>query len=94
MSTRTTLRNQQQTSSWLKKEAFLASCHTSSPQPPPPPKKGELAKKAYKFFSRLSKFIRRSEQLPEASGEALLVAALGNASLREIFRAVPPILQP
>ena len=54
------------------KEAFLASRHTSSP--PPPPKKGELAKKAYKFFAGLSKFIRRSQQLPEASDEADLVA--------------------
>ena len=58
------------------KEAFLASRRTSSPPPPPPPlpKKGELAKKAYKFFSGLSKFIRRSQQLPEASDEADLVA--------------------
>ena len=58
------------------KEAFLATRRTSSPppQPPPPPKKGELAKKAYKFFSGLSKFIRRSQQLPEASDEADLVA--------------------
>ena len=58
------------------KEAFLASRRTSSPPPPPPPpKKGELAKKAYKFFSGLSKFIRRSQQLPEASDEADLVAS-------------------
>ena len=56
------------------KEAFLASRRTSSPPPPPPPKKGELAKKANKFFSGLSKFIRRSQQLPEASDEADLVA--------------------
>ena len=64
------------------KEAFLASRRTSSPTPqpppppppPPPPKKGELAKKAYKFFSGLSKFIRRSQQLPEASDDADLVA--------------------
>ena len=58
------------------KEAFLASCRTSSPPPPPPPppKKGELAKKAYKFFSGLGKFIRRSQQLPKASDEADLVA--------------------
>ena len=59
------------------KEAFLASRRTSSPTatpPPPPPKKGELAKKAYKFFSGLSKFIRRSQQLPEASDGADLVA--------------------
>ena len=70
------------------KEAFLASCCTSSPtQPPPPsppPKKGELVKKTYKFFSRLSKFIRRSQQLPEASDEAdrvaepFLVTSLGD----------------
>ena len=53
------------------KEAFLASHRTSSP---PPPEKGELAKKAYKLFSGLSKFIRRSQQLPEASDEADLVA--------------------
>ena len=62
------------------KEAFLASRRTSSPPPtppppPPPPKKGELAKKANKFFSGLSKFIRRSQQLPEASDEANLVAS-------------------
>ena len=56
------------------KEAFLASRRTSSPTLPSPPKKGELAKKAYKFFSGLSKFIRRSQQLPEASDEADLVA--------------------
>ena len=57
------------------KEAFLASRRTSSPPPPTqPPKKSELAKKAYKFFSGLSKFIRRSQQLPEASEEAYLVA--------------------
>ena len=58
------------------KEAFLASHRTSSPPPPPPPpKKGELAKKAYKFFCGLSKFIRRSQQLPEASVDADLVAS-------------------
>ena len=51
------------------KEAFLASLCTSSP-----PKKGVLAKTAYKFYSGLSKLIRRSQQLPEASDEANLVA--------------------
>ena len=57
------------------KEAFLASHHTSSPTPPTrTPKKGELARKANKFFSGLSKFIRRYQQLPEASYEADLVA--------------------
>ena len=55
------------------KKAFLTSRHTTSP-PPLPPKKGELAKKAYKFFSGLSKFIRRSQQLPEASDEADVLA--------------------
>ena len=56
------------------KEAFLATRHTSlPPPPPPPPKKGDLAKKPYKFFSGLSK-IMRSQQLPEASDEAALAA--------------------
>ena len=57
------------------KEAFLASRRTSSPTPPPPPppKKGELANKAYKFFSGLSKIVRRS-QVTESS----LVTSLGD----------------
>ena len=58
------------------KEAFFASRRTSSPTPPPPPppKKGELAKKAYKFFSGLSKIVRRAQQVTEPS----LVTSLGD----------------
>ena len=56
------------------KEAFLATRRTSSPTPPPPPKKGELAKKANKFFSGLSKIVRRSQQVTEPS----LVTSLGD----------------
>ena len=59
------------------KEAFLALRRTSSPTQPTPPmpsKKVKLAKKAYNFFSGLSKFIRRFQQLPETSDEAGLVA--------------------
>ena len=52
------------------KEAFLAFRCTSSPTPP---NKGELAKKAYKFFSGLSKIVR-SQQVTEPS----LVTSLGD----------------
>ena len=56
------------------KEAFLASRRTSSPTPSPLPKKGKLAKKANKFFSGLSKIVRRSQQVTEPS----LVTNLGD----------------
>ena len=52
------------------KEAFLAFRCTSSPTPP---NKGELTKKAYKFFSGLSKIVR-SQQVTESS----LVTSLGD----------------
>ena len=52
-------------------KAFLASRRTSSP---PLPNKGELAKKAYKFFSGLSKIVRRSQHVTESS----LVTSLGD----------------